>query len=207
MVPSLIVLHYTAMAGLDPVVRWFGDPATELSAHYVVGGDGTVVVMVPEDRRAWHAGAGSWMGCADVNSASVGIELCNRGDHPFAAAQMAALRGLLRGIMDRHGIGPAGVIGHSDLAPGRKIDPGARFDWRGLARSGLAVWPRAAPREAPDPARFRDRARRFGYTAGVPDAALLAAVRLRFRPGAGGPLDGDDMAVAAGLIDAAPLLG
>ena len=100
--PTLVVLHYTAMrGGPAPVVALFSRPDTELSAHYVLGEDGDVVAMVPEDRRAWHAGAGRWGGCADVNSASVGIEICNDGRAPFPAAQMDALEVLLDRILRR----------------------------------------------------------------------------------------------------------
>src|SRR5690606_7384698 len=97
--------------------------------------------LVPEDRRAWHAGAGSSPGREDVNSRSIGIELANPGDRPFPEPPMAALETLLAEIMARWSISPRDVIAHSDLAPGRKIDPGPRFDWRRLALQGLAIWP------------------------------------------------------------------
>ena len=195
--PELVVLHYTAMTGgPERVVDVFRDPARAVSAHYVLGTDGAVIAMVPEDRRAWHAGAASWRGCTDVNSASIGVELCNDGASPFAARQMDALEALLADIMDRHRIPPAGVIGHSDCAPGRKIDPGPRFDWRRLARRGLAVLPRSGGNGEDD---FFCNIRRFGYTAHVGDDMLLAAFRLRFRPGVAGPLSDADRALAAGL--------
>lgn len=181
-----------ARAALDRLC----DPGVEVSAHYLIGADGDIWQMVPEDMRAWHAGAGEWAGMADINSRSVGIELDNRGDHPFGEPQMAALERLLPGIMDRWGIPPAGVIGHSDMAPGRKSDPGRRFDWARLARRGLA---RAAGqgRHAPDAALFRARARAAGYTAEMDDALLLETVRLRYRPWGRGPLGAPDMAVLA----------
>ncbi|KIT17507.1 N-acetylmuramoyl-L-alanine amidase [Jannaschia aquimarina] len=199
-VPHLILLHYTAMAGgVEPVIRWFQDPETQLSAHYVVGEDGEVVSMVPEDRRAWHAGAGRWGAITDVNSASIGIEICNAATHPFSARQMDAVEDLVSGIMDRHVIPPEGVIGHSDSAPGRKVDPGRRFDWRRLALSGLSVWPKPAAGPAPDQDGFRRDASTFGYTEEVPFETLLSAFRLRFRPGIEGPLDPVDMAMIADL--------
>ena len=206
--PTLVVLHYTAMqGGPAPVVALFSRPDTQLSAHYVLGEDGDVVAMVPEDRRAWHAGAGRWGGCADVNSASVGIEICNDGRAPFPAAQMDALEVLLDRILRRHGIPPEGVIGHSDCAPGRKIDPGRRFDWRRLARGGLAVWPTEIDMARPCVDGFRDALRSFGYAAPVDDEARLAAFRLRFRPGHAGPLDARDMGLALALARGWPVDG
>ncbi len=200
--PELIVLHYTAMAGCaDRAIRWLRDPAREVSCHYVIARDGAVTRLVPDAERAWHAGSGAWRGRGDVNSRSLGIELCNDGASPFAHRQMDALEALLADLMARHAIPPEGVIGHSDCAPGRKIDPGPRFDWARLARRGLAA--RAVPVPA-DPARFAEHARAAGYTAPVDEATLLAAFRLRHRPGARGPVDAVDAGLAAGLavIDA-----
>jgi len=137
--PTLIVVHYTAMANAPAALERLCDPQTEVSAHYLIGGDGTLWQMVEESQRAWHAGAGEWQGQSDINSRSIGVELDNRGDHPFGEPQMRALEDLLPGIMARWGITAAGVIGHSDMAPGRKFDPGPRFDWARLARQGLAV--------------------------------------------------------------------
>ncbi len=196
--PTLVVLHFTEMASAEAALARLSAPAPEVSAHWLVGEAGTVWRMVDEAQRAWHAGAGAWGGAGDVNSRSIGIELANDGAQPFGARQMAALRDLLGGIFARWGIGPAGVIAHSDMAPGRKVDPGRRFDWRALAADGLSVWPEPVAGLAPDPARFRADAAAFGYP-DADDAALLEAVRLRFRPAARGPLDAADMALAAGL--------
>lgn len=194
-VPRLIVLHYTAMESAEAALERLCDPAAEVSAHYLICERGGIWQMVEEERRAWHAGAGRWGACCDVNSASIGIELANRGDHPFAEPQMAALEGLLPGIMARWDIPPEGVIGHSDMAPGRKIDPGPRFDWARLARQGLGVWP-VAGQEGDFP---RDAAA-FGYPVGdVEDALVLEAFRLRFRPGAEGPEDAADRALMGNL--------
>ncbi len=124
--PELIVLHYTGMASTPEARARLCDPAAEVSAHWLICEDGMAEALVPEDRRAWHAGAGAWQDRVDVNSRSIGIEIANPGDRPFAARQMDALVALLRDIMDRWQIGPEGVIGHSDMAPGRKIDPGPR---------------------------------------------------------------------------------
>ncbi|WP_177172677.1 N-acetylmuramoyl-L-alanine amidase [Loktanella sp. DSM 29012] len=190
----MIVLHYTAMADHAAAARVLCDPAREVSAHYLIGTDGEVLALVPEDQRAWHAGAGRWGCVTDVNSRSIGIEMSNIGTCPFAAAQMDALCDLVAGIMGRWNIPAHRVIGHSDMAPGRKIDPGARFDWRRLALEGLSIWPERAT-----PGDFRADLARFGYTADVDDDTLLAAFRLRFRPRHTGPLDDTDRALAADL--------
>ncbi|WOI56879.1 N-acetylmuramoyl-L-alanine amidase [Palleronia sp. LCG004] len=193
--PDLVVIHFTAMTDTGSALDRLCDPVAEVSAHYLIDPDGIVHAMVPEDVRAWHAGAGAWGGVVDVNSRSVGIELCNDGRSPFAAAQMDALEEMLRGIMSRWSIPRERIIGHSDCAPGRKADPGRRFDWARLAMRGLA---------APTPSslqtgRFVDDMRRAGYTATDDPAILLAALRLRHRPWACGPRDARDEAIAHGL--------
>jgi N-acetylmuramoyl-L-alanine amidase len=199
LLPELVVIHYTAMTSCAAAFDRLCDPQAEVSAHWLVGAQGAVQALVAEEMRAWHAGAGAWQGREDVNSRSIGIELDNRGDHPFSEPQMAALEQLLHGIFERWQIGPSGVIGHSDMAPGRKIDPGFRFDWERLARQGLAVWPQANRQLiAPDPEVFAALAQGFGY----PEAdfeTLLAAFRLRFRPRATGPLVSEDMIRIADL--------
>lgn len=195
--PHLIVLHYTGMASFAEARERLCDPLHEVSAHWLVDADGRAEQLVDEARRAWHAGAGAWGAVTDVNSASIGIELQNPGHMPFAEPQMAALEYLLAGIMARWGIGPEGVIAHSDMAPTRKADPGKHFDWRRLALSGLSVWPRAGQGTA---AAFVLNARRFGYPE-ADEATLLHAFRLRFRPWGKGPLDDVDAALAADLAD------
>lgn len=196
--PELVVIHYTAMDSCAAAERVLCDPAREVSAHYLISETGVTRCLVEEEMRAWHAGAGAWAGREDVNSRSIGIELSNTGSMPFAAAQIDALEGLLPGILTRWNIPPQGVIGHSDMAPGRKIDPGPRFDWQRLARQGMAVWPAPGAGQTPDPARFRAAARAFGYP-DVADDLLLQTVRLRFRPRHEGPLDGRDMAIITDL--------
>ncbi len=195
--PELVVLHYTAMADCASAARALCDPEREVSAHYLIGRDGEVLALVDEPMRAWHAGSGEWRGADDVNSRSIGVELDNDGATPFSEPLMAALEALLPGILARWGITPEGVIGHSDMAPGRKIDPGRRFDWKRLARQGLAVWSDARD-GTPDSVQFRTDATAFGYGA-MDDDLLLDMVRLRFRPWARGPLDGVDCAVMADL--------
>jgi len=194
--PSLIVLHYTAMENAADALARLCDPAVEVSAHYLVGIDGTLWQMVREQDRAWHAGAGEWCGQADINSRSIGIELDNRGDHPFPQPQMIVLEQLLCRLMKRWDITPPGVIGHSDMAPGRKQDPGPRFDWARLERQNLAGRRNLHPTKAPVTTDLlRARARAAGFSADTDDATLLAVIRLRFRPWATGPLTAADIAV------------
>ncbi len=197
--PDMIVIHYTAMDGAEAALDRLCDPAFEVSAHYLIRDDGHIWQMVDEDQRAWHAGAGAWGGVTDVNSRSVGIELDNRGDAPFAEPQMQALLALLPGIMARWNVPPEQVIGHSDMAPGRKIDPGPHFDWPRLAAKGLSIWPegRAAPGD------FISDTKAFGYVLPIacedPETLVLDAFRLRFRPFHTGPLDDTDRAIMAEL--------
>ncbi|SFA86108.1 N-acetylmuramoyl-L-alanine amidase [Poseidonocella pacifica] len=193
--PQIVVIHYTAMQSTQAARDWLCNPASEVSAHYLICPAGSVVQMVEEGMRAWHAGAGRWRDFTDVNSASIGIELANTGDAPFPEPQIAALERLLQGIVTRHGIKPDNVIGHSDMAPGRKIDPGPRFDWRRLAYRGLAAWPQAGRTDGD----FRAAAMAAGYTAEVDDETMLAAIRLRFRPWAEGPAAPEDIACLTGL--------
>jgi N-acetylmuramoyl-L-alanine amidase len=202
--PELVVIHHTAMRTAEAAVARLCDPQAEVSAHWVIGGDGTLWQLVDEDARAWHAGAGSWKGRGDLNSRSIGVELANPGPldgfPPFPEPQIAALEALLDGIRGRWGIGAAGVIAHSDMAPGRKSDPGPAFDWRRLALGGRAVWAEPCPAPGGRPA-FEAAAARFGYPvlqAGVD--AILAAFRLRFRPWATGPLAPEDVGLAQALV-------
>lgn len=203
----------SASAALDRLC----DPASEVSAHYVIGGAGETWALVPESARAWHAGAGAWGGVGDVNSRSIGIELVNPGPldalPPFPEPQTRALEALLDAVRLRWAIPPARVIGHSDMAPGRKSDPGPKFDWRRLARGGRAVFvAEGEARFTADTPDFADSARRIGYRApeGGGWAAVLDAFRLRFRPWARGPLSEMDRALAAEIarrhpcIDAEP---
>ena len=204
--PELVVLHYTAMASAGDALARLCAPEFEVSTHYLIAANGELYQLVAESERAWHAGRGEWRGRADINSRSIGIELDNPGDRPFADPQMAVLERLLGQILNRWNIPVEGVIGHSDFAFGRKSDPGPRFDWRRLAKSGLAVWPQSSDRlHPPDPAVFAAAVRSFGFP-GAPVAGtrsdschLLAAFRMRFAPWRSGPLAGDDMAAAMDL--------
>lgn len=203
---ELVVLHYTAMGSCAEALARLCDPAAEVSSHYLIDSDGSVLALVDEAARAWHAGAGDWRGAGDVNSRSIGIELANTGHEPFAEPQMAALEKLLAGVLARHGLGPEAVIAHSDMAPDRKGDPGPRFDWRRLALQGLSVWPDEAEPGDAEPGDFAADLRAFGYPDAAPDT-LLTAFRLRFRPWGRGPLDDTDRALAAGLRRFAPVCG
>lgn len=193
--PSLVVIHYTAIS-CDEAHSRLCDPAAEVSAHYLISETGTVLALVDERHRAWHAGAGGWVGLDDINSHSIGIELANDGAAPFPHLQMTALEGLLQQIMARWAIPAHRVIGHSDMAPTRKIDPGPHFDWRRLALQGLSVWPDRGDCEMP----LADSLTQIGYPDAPPESRL-AAFRRRFRPWASGPEDAIDRALAANLAD------
>lgn len=204
---TMLVLHYTGMRDAASALARLRDPDAKVSSHYLVAEDGQVVQLVDEAMRAWHAGAGSWRDVADdVNSASVGIEIVNPGHEfgyrPFPDTQMRAVVALSAGIVARHGIGPANVVGHSDIAPARKMDPGELFDWEMLARVGLAV-PR--PRRATmDPGwtdgGFLLALDRYGYDVADGPAAVRAFQR-RFRPErVDGVICGQTRAVLLGLL-------
>ncbi|WP_281249223.1 N-acetylmuramoyl-L-alanine amidase [Vannielia litorea] len=196
--PDIVLLHYTAMPDTRLVLERLANPEAEVSAHYVVSPEGGVWQMVDEPLRAWHAGAGRWGSCDDINSRSIGIEIVNSAREPFAAPQMRGVETLVAGIMQRWHVPPERVLGHSDIAPGRKVDPGPRFDWRRLALQGLAVWSEAEGARA-DWEGFLQDAAVFGYSSEVAPEVLLQAFRDRFRPGVSGVLDGTDCARMAEL--------
>jgi N-acetylmuramoyl-L-alanine amidase len=141
---SALVLHYTGMRDAPSALHQLCNPAAQVSSHYLVFEDGRVLQLVPEERRAWHAGVGSWQGETDMNSASVGIEIVNPGHDygyvPFPDAQVDAVAALCADIVVRRRIPPDRVIAHSDMAPGRKRDPGELFPWRRLAEKGVGLW-------------------------------------------------------------------
>jgi N-acetylmuramoyl-L-alanine amidase len=190
--PTLIVLHFTAMKSAQAAITRLCDPNAEVSAHYVIANAGEVAQLVDENMRAWHAGAGSWYGQDDINSRSIGIELDNDSTHPFSEPLMRSLETLLVQIMERWNIPAENVIGHSDLAPGRKTDPGPRFDWARLAKQNLAAKSPPAGCTATD---FASLARHAGYDHTTPPNDLLQAVRLRWNQSATGPLTPNDHAV------------
>ncbi|ERL98968.1 negative regulator of beta-lactamase expression [Rhodobacteraceae bacterium HIMB11] len=199
--PNWVILHYTAMNSAAEAIERLCDPVHQVSAHYVISESGAVTQLVSDDMRAWHAGQSYWQGCRDMNSASIGIELCNRGDHPFPAPQIRALITLLSGVCTRNGIPPNSVIGHSDIALARKADPGARFDWRALAQMGFGIWVDAVAQSGVDAAVFDANLGRIGYDPDAPLETRLRAFRLHFRPAGAGPLGAVDCAVAKALAD------
>lgn len=142
---SILVLHYTGMESGQAAIDRLADPEAKVSAHYVVEEDGNIIQMVEEENRAWHAGVSSWNGITDVNSASIGIEIVNGGHDyglpDFPEEQIGAVLWLSQEIMKRHNVSARNVVGHSDVAPGRKIDPGEKFPWHLLAAEGIGLWP------------------------------------------------------------------
>jgi N-acetylmuramoyl-L-alanine amidase len=147
--PDMIVLHYTGMPDVEGAITQLCTAGTEVSAHYVVLEDGRIVQCVPEANRAWHAGVASWAGEEDINSCSIGVEIVNRGHdwgYPdFPPRQIAAVIALCRGIILRREVPSHRVLGHSDVAPSRKKDPGEKFPWHSLANSGVGHWVQPAP--------------------------------------------------------------
>jgi len=184
---NMIVLHYTGMQDGPSALARLRDPEAKVSAHYLVEEDGTVCRLVAEDKRAWHAGRSHWRGITDVNSASVGIEIVNPGHEwgyrPFTAEQIDALIPLVAAIKDRHAITRGNIVGHSDIAPARKRDPGELFPWYRFAKLRLAL-PRPT-RNLMDPmwtqGGFLLALERFGYDVADPMAAIMAFQR-RYRP-------------------------
>jgi N-acetylmuramoyl-L-alanine amidase len=204
---SMVVLHYTEMKPLDTALERMCDPAASVSAHYCITEEGEVIRLVPEERRAWHAGASYWRGIPDVNSASIGIEL----DHPghalgyrsFAEPQIAALIPLLSRIVRQYDIPRANVVGHSDVAPMRKIDPGELFPWQRLAEYRLCL-PRPTSLAAGDPfhneGAFFLALERFGYDITDQTKAVEAFER-RWRPECiTGMVDGEVAAILWQLL-------
>ncbi|MBC5994468.1 N-acetylmuramoyl-L-alanine amidase [Pontibacter sp. SD6] len=138
--PNYVVIHHTAQNSTEQTLKTFTTPATQVSAHYVIGRDGKVYQMLNDNLRAWHGGASKWGNTTDLNSTSIGIELDNNGAEPFAEAQINSLLGVLQTLKKRHGIPAANFIGHSDIAPTRKVDPNPTFPWKKLADNGFGLW-------------------------------------------------------------------
>lgn len=146
---DMLILHYTGMRSAQAAIDQLRDPEKRVSSHYVVDEDGAVIRMVPEERRAWHAGVSYWRGHTALNGRSIGIEIVNPGHEwgyrEFPVLQLAAVCDLCIHILSRHPIPQRNVIAHSDVAPDRKQDPGEKFDWVGLARNGVGLWPEGVP--------------------------------------------------------------
>lgn len=203
---SILVLHYTGMVDAASAIQRLSDPEARVSCHYLIAEDGQVLRMVEEDKRAWHAGQSYWRGLHALNNVSIGIEIVNPGHEfgyrPFTAQQMESLLPLCADICARHAIAPSNVVGHSDIAPTRKQDPGELFDWAALARVRLAV---ARPAKGlVDPgwtdAGFLLALERFGYDVRDPLAATVAFQR-RFRPELiDGTIDGECRAILLRLL-------
>lgn len=201
---GILVLHYTGMQSGAEAIDWLANTASGVSAHYVVAEDGQVLQMVDEGKRAWHAGRSWWRGVTDVNSASIGIEIVNPGHEfgyvPFPAAQMDAVQALVADIVARHAIQPANVVGHSDIAPTRKQDPGELFDWPRLARAGLA----AVPKPCMDPnwtdPGFLAALGRYGYDITAPLDAIIAFQRHHRPAKFDGVIDAETRTILRGLL-------
>ncbi len=203
---SMLVLHYTGMKTGASAIDWLANPESKVSAHYVVDEDGQLVHMVHEEQRAQHAGLSHWRGITDVNSASIGIEIVNPGHEfgyrPFPVDQMDTVTQLVAEIARTYSIEPRNVVGHSDVAPARKQDPGELFDWERLAKLGLAV---ARPKEKLVDPEWTDAAfllalERYGY--GIADGrAAVVAFQRRFRPhNLDGVIDGECRAILFSLL-------
>lgn len=225
--PRLLILHYTGMVSAERAIHWLAHPDSNVSCHYVIDEAGTITQMVAEQARAWHAGASHWAGETDINSVSIGIEIQNpghAGGYPdFPRAQMQAVAALSRDITARHGIPPAGVLAHSDVAPGRKIDPGEKFDWAWLAEQGVGHWVTPAPlvcgdegyavgEESRDIAEVQALLCRYGYDTeptGVLDertCTIVRAFQLHFRQQrVDGRIDRSTLDTLARLVAALPV--
>jgi N-acetylmuramoyl-L-alanine amidase len=210
---DILLLHYTGMQSAQAAVDRLCDPKAQVSAHYVIDEDGTTYRLVEEEYRAWHAGVSYWAGTRDVNAHSIGIEIVNPGHEfgyrAFPFMQMQAVLTLAKEIVARHGIPPSRVLGHSDVAPLRKEDPGELFDWRYLAENGVGLWPNPKPCAWSD-AEFLLKLGDYGYDLEGPlgtDApkarrAAITAFARHFRPArlVSEP-DPELKAVLNGLID------
>lgn len=184
---SILVMHYTGMQDGPSAINWLANPESGVSAHYVVEEDGQIIHMVKEENRAHHAGLSYWGGITDVNSASIGIEIVNPGHEwgyrPFPKEQMKSVKKLAKKILKRHNITPQNVIGHSDIAPDRKQDPGELFDWDYLAKHELAI--KRPTENLLDPLwnedNFIQKLQQYGYGNAQHDK-MITAFQRRFRP-------------------------
>lgn len=202
---DILVLHYTGMETAAAALHRLCDPAAQVSAHYLVDEDGSVHRLVPEHRRAWHAGRAYWRGWTDINERSIGIEVVNPGHEfgyrPFPDVQMAAVSQLAQDIVLRYRIPGRNVVAHSDVAPDRKADPGELFDWARLAAAGVGLWPSEAETCVMDPDAVRHMLAEVGYDPAHPTAALKAFQR-HYRPErVTGRIDFGTCRRLAGLVD------
>ena len=172
--PNLVIIHHTSDDTLAEALNTLTSPERRVSAHYLIGRDGSVVQLVDESARAWHAGKSWWGGHTDINSASLGIELDNNGHEPFADVQIGALLNLLADIRQRYNIPAANFIGHADVAPTRKDDPSALFPWQRLAEQGFGLWCDAPLPPAPATFDLTLALAALGYDPAAPEAAQRA---------------------------------
>jgi N-acetylmuramoyl-L-alanine amidase len=179
--PNFVILHHTSNDSIAPALRTLTDPLQKVSAHYLVARDGTIYYLVDELARAWHAGDSYWAGLRDLNSASIGIELDNDGEEPYGEELMTALLALLADLKLRYVIPAGNFLGHGDVAPGRKTDPGRNFSWVRLAEQGFGLW--CDPPYPPAPAGADDALllQALGYDVSNP-AAAAAAFKRRYTP-------------------------
>lgn len=177
---TMLLLHYTGMQTGEAALERLCDEAAKVSAHYLVEEDGKIFQLVAEDKRAWHAGVGHWRGITDINSASIGIEIVNPGHEwgyrDFPESQMQAVIELTKTILAQHDIAARNVIGHSDIAPMRKEDPGELFDWRRLAKQGIGLYPKATEDTA-----SATKLTHYGYAI-EDEVKTITAFQRHFRP-------------------------
>ncbi len=198
---DMLLLHYTGMQSARAALDRLCDGGSEVSAHYVIDEAGEIFALVPEGRRAWHAGVSCWAGTRDINGCSIGIELVNPGHEfgyrPFPPAQMGALTKLCLDILGRHAIAPHRVLGHADVAPARRQDPGELFDWAGMAAAGIGLWPEIKADHG------NIRLEDFGYdVAGAGIEACVTAFQRHWRPEKiDGRMDAECRGRLAGLLD------
>lgn len=201
---NFVVLHQTSDSTVDEALATLTNPQRQVSAHYLIGRDGAVIQMVEERDRAWHAGKSWWGGSTDLNSASIGIELDNTGEEPFAEPQIVALLALLDQLRIRHRIPAANFIGHGDVAPGRKVDPSGYFPWRRLAERGFGLWCEAPPPSAPPGFDPLLGLMAYGYDISRPEPAQQAFRRHFFGSDAEGELTAEEQAFLYCLLQALP---
>ncbi|MBT6094686.1 MAG: N-acetylmuramoyl-L-alanine amidase [Rhodospirillaceae bacterium] len=201
---DILVVHYTGMRSAAEALQRLCDPAAKVSAHYLIDEDGQIHCLVAEDQRAWHAGVASWCGYNNINDRSIGIELVNPGHEfgyrAFPEEQLAAFQDLATAILARHPIRAGNVVGHSDVAPRRKTDPGEFFDWQRMAAAGIGLWPVPAEHREDDPVRLAEMLRGIGYDTEDFPAAVRAFQR-HFRPErVNGRIDPETARLIAGLL-------
>ena len=197
--PNLVIIHHTSDTTMEEAMHTLTSPVLKVSAHYLIGRDGSIVQLVEENARAWHAGKSWWGGLTDINSVSLGIELDNNGFEPFADAQIDTLLTLLADIHQRYHIPAANFIGHADVAPTRKDDPSVFFPWKRLADQGYGLWCDAPLVPAPMGFDVELALTAIGYDPSTPEASRQA-FRLHFMHGNPAPSAEDEKAMAFCLL-------